>query len=113
VCFFTEEEALADGESLEMLRQPGYVRARAVLEDVDCFDAPFFNIAPREAEVMDPQHRVFLECAWQALEDAGYDPDRYSGFAFGLGLERIAMLRHEFPDLRELWRNDLRFARQF
>jgi phenylalanyl-tRNA synthetase alpha chain len=47
------------------------------------------------------------------FEFVGYEPDRYSGFAFGLGLERIAMLRHEFPDLRELWRNDLRFARQF
>ena len=47
------------------------------------------------------------------FEFVGYDPDRYSGFAFGLGLERIAMLRHEFPDLRELWRNDLRFSRQF
>ena len=46
-------------------------------------------------------------------EFVGYDPDRYSGFAFGLGLERIAMLRHEFPDLRELWRNDLRFSDQF
>jgi phenylalanyl-tRNA synthetase alpha chain len=47
------------------------------------------------------------------FEFVGYDPERYSGFAFGLGLERIAMLRHEFPDLRELWRNDLRFSRQF
>jgi phenylalanyl-tRNA synthetase alpha chain len=47
------------------------------------------------------------------FEFVGYDPERYSGFAFGLGLERIAMLRHEFPDLRELWRNDLRFAGQF
>jgi phenylalanyl-tRNA synthetase alpha chain len=47
------------------------------------------------------------------FEFVGYDPERYTGFAFGLGLERIAMLRHEFPDLRELWRNDLRFARQF
>lgn len=47
------------------------------------------------------------------FEFVGYDSERYSGFAFGLGLERIAMLRHEFPDLRELWRNDLRFARQF
>jgi phenylalanyl-tRNA synthetase alpha chain len=46
-------------------------------------------------------------------EFVGYDPERYSGFAFGWGLERIAMLRHEFPDLRELWRNDLRFSRQF
>ncbi|MFN0153932.1 MAG: phenylalanine--tRNA ligase subunit alpha [Gaiella sp.] len=47
------------------------------------------------------------------FEFAGYDPERYSGFAFGWGLERIAMLRHEFPDLRELWRNDLRFSEQF
>jgi phenylalanyl-tRNA synthetase alpha chain len=47
------------------------------------------------------------------FEFVGFDPERYSGFAFGWGLERIAMLRHEFPDLRELWRNDVRFARQF
>ena len=47
------------------------------------------------------------------FEFVGYDPERYTGFAFGWGLERIAMLRHEFPDLRELWRDDLRFARQF
>jgi len=46
-------------------------------------------------------------------EFVGYDAERYSGFAFGWGLERIAMLRHEFPDLRELWRNDLRFSGQF
>lgn len=47
------------------------------------------------------------------FEFVGYDAERYSGFAFGWGLERIAMLRHEFPDLRELWRNDLRFSSQF
>jgi phenylalanyl-tRNA synthetase alpha chain len=47
------------------------------------------------------------------FEFVGYDAERYTGFAFGWGLERIAMLRHEFPDLRELWRNDLRFSRQF
>jgi phenylalanyl-tRNA synthetase alpha chain len=47
------------------------------------------------------------------FEHVGYDPEQVSGFAFGWGLERIAMLRHEFPDLRELWRNDLRFSRQF
>jgi phenylalanyl-tRNA synthetase alpha chain len=47
------------------------------------------------------------------LANVGYDPEQVSGFAFGWGLERIAMLRHEFPDVRELWRNDLRFAEQF
>jgi phenylalanyl-tRNA synthetase alpha chain len=47
------------------------------------------------------------------FEFVGYDPERYSGFAFGWGLERIAVLRHGIPDLRELWRNDLRLLRQF
>jgi amino acid adenylation domain-containing protein len=56
-----------------------YVRARSVLDGVDLFDAAFFGIYPKEAEVMDPQHRLFLECAWEALESAGYDPDAYPG----------------------------------
>ena len=47
------------------------------------------------------------------FEFVGYDPERYSGFAFGWGLERIAVLRHGIPDLRELWRNDPRLLRQF
>jgi phenylalanyl-tRNA synthetase alpha chain len=47
------------------------------------------------------------------LEFVGYDPERVSGFAFGLGLERIAQLRHGVPDIRLLWENDLRFTRQF
>lgn len=47
------------------------------------------------------------------FEAVGYDPEEWSGFAFGLGIERIAMLRHGFPDLRLLWENDLRFLRQF
>jgi phenylalanyl-tRNA synthetase alpha chain len=49
----------------------------------------------------------------QLFEFVGYDPERYSGFAFGWGLERIAVLRHGIPDLRELWRDDLRLLRQF
>ena len=56
-----------------------YVSAGAVLQDADRFDAAFFGYAKREAEVMDPQHRIMLECAWSALEDAGYDPQRYDG----------------------------------
>jgi phenylalanyl-tRNA synthetase alpha chain len=47
------------------------------------------------------------------LEFVGYDPEEVSGFAFGLGLERIAQLRHNVPDIRLLWENDLRFLRQF
>jgi amino acid adenylation domain-containing protein len=58
---------------------PRYIRARSVLDDVDLFDAEFFGIYPREAELMDPQQRLFLECCWQAIEDAGYVPDTYPG----------------------------------
>ena len=58
---------------------PEYVAAGAPLDDADAFDASFFGYARREAEIMDPQHRVFLECAWAALEDAGYDPSTYPG----------------------------------
>ena len=63
----------------ELSKRPTYVRARSILADVDLFDAEFFNIYPREAELMDPQHRLFLECCWQALEDAAYDPFTFQG----------------------------------
>lgn len=56
-----------------------FVGARGILEGVDQFDASFFGIFPKEAEIMDPQHRLFLECAWEALESAGYDPEAYPG----------------------------------
>lgn len=52
------------------------LKAAALLEDIELFDASFFGFNPREAEIMDPQHRLFLECAWEALEDAGYDSER-------------------------------------
>jgi acyl transferase domain-containing protein/glutamate-1-semialdehyde aminotransferase/non-ribosomal peptide synthetase component F/thioesterase domain-containing protein len=55
------------------------VAARGILEDVDQFDAAFFGIYPREAELMDPQHRIFLECAWESLESAGYNPQTFPG----------------------------------
>jgi acyl transferase domain-containing protein/glutamate-1-semialdehyde aminotransferase len=56
-----------------------FVNARGVLENVDLLDADFFDIYPREAELIDPQHRLFLECAWEAVESAGYDPEKYDG----------------------------------
>lgn len=79
VSFFTDQELAAAGENPAQLADPRYVRAKAALEDADLFDAAFFGFTPREAEAMDPQHRVFLECAWEALEDAACDPERIAG----------------------------------
>jgi acyl transferase domain-containing protein len=76
---FSDDELLANGVPPELFKEPNYVRARAVLADVELFDASFFGFTPREAEVTDPQHRLFLECAWEALEDAGYDPAGCAG----------------------------------
>lgn len=61
------------------LDDPRFVKARAVLEKPEWFDAAFFGMNPKEAEMMDPQHRVFLECCWEALETAGCNPDAFDG----------------------------------
>ncbi|MEO8425663.1 MAG: type I polyketide synthase [Verrucomicrobiota bacterium] len=76
---FTDDELQASGIDSELLKDSTYVKARSVLEDVDLFDAGFFGFTAREAENTDPQHRIFLECAWQALENAGYVPENYRG----------------------------------
>jgi amino acid adenylation domain-containing protein len=76
--FFTDAEL--DPHIPQYLRNdPDYVKARGIIEDADKFDALFFKMAPRMAEVMDPQQRIFLEIAWEALEDTGYLPDKYDG----------------------------------
>src|SRR6266567_6743708 len=77
--FFSDEELLRAGVEPELLQHPNYVKAGAVLEGIELFDAPFFGYTPREAATTDPQHRLFLECAWEALEDAAYDPETYPG----------------------------------
>jgi phthiocerol/phenolphthiocerol synthesis type-I polyketide synthase E len=76
---FTAEELAASGVDEKTLANPSFVNAGAVIPGADSFDASFFGINSREAEIMDPQHRVLLETAWEALEDAGYDPESYEG----------------------------------
>ncbi|MDH6128766.1 beta-ketoacyl synthase N-terminal-like domain-containing protein [Kitasatospora sp. GP82] len=71
---FTLEEALADGADPAEVSRPDYVPAKGLLADADRFEAELFGFNPREAAVLDPQHRLLLETAWKALEDAGYDP---------------------------------------
>ncbi|HLE83424.1 MAG TPA: amino acid adenylation domain-containing protein, partial [Thermoanaerobaculia bacterium] len=96
---FTDEELLAAGFSPEELADPSLVKARGALDDPDLFDAAFFGYSPREAAVIDPQQRLFLEVSWQALEDAGYGcvgaADRrggdFAGLAAAEGAARVGV----------------------
>ncbi len=78
ISVFAPEE-LGPGIEAHLRDDPDYVRARGMIEGAELFDAAFFGISPLEAQVMDPQQRVFLELAHQALESAGCDPERYAG----------------------------------
>ena len=79
ITFFTDEELRAAGVPREEREHPDYVPAFGALEGIDRFDAGFWGYSPREAETLEPAHRLFLECAWEAMEDAGYDPGRVPG----------------------------------
>jgi len=79
ITFFSDEHLLKAGVHPNTINDPRYVKAKACIDDAEMFDAWLFGFNPREAEIMDPQHRVFMECAWEALEKAGYDSERYNG----------------------------------
>ncbi len=97
---FTDDELAAAGADRS---DPAFVNAGATMDGIDEFDAAFFGMSRREAELTDPQHRVFLECAWSALEHAGYDPATFDGRigVFG-GVAANTYFRHNVmthPDL--------------
>ncbi|MFL5542434.1 MAG: type I polyketide synthase, partial [Longimicrobiaceae bacterium] len=79
ISFFAPEQLVAEGVAPETVADPAFVPAHGAMPDAFAFDAPFFGVTPAEARAMDPQQRVFLECAWSALEDAGYEPGRVPG----------------------------------
>ncbi|MGW2722339.1 amino acid adenylation domain-containing protein [Streptomyces sp. NPDC001492] len=92
---FTDEELLAAGVAPDEAARPDYVRRLGVLGDMEGFDAAFFGFSRREAEMLDPQHRLLLECAWEALEHAGCAPgttDKVTGVYAGVG--ESAYLHH-------------------
>lgn len=95
IAVLTQEEMRAAGIPEQISRLPGYVNASPVLDGIDQFDAQFFGFSARDATLTDPQHRLFLETAWEALEDAGYDPEQYPG-AIGVfgGCELSSYLYH-------------------
>ncbi|EAU62130.1 amino acid adenylation domain protein, partial [Stigmatella aurantiaca DW4/3-1] len=74
ISFLTERELRQSMDDPSMLSDPSYVRASSSLEDVELFDADLFGFMPKQARITDPQHRIFMECVWEAIEDAGYNP---------------------------------------
>ena len=79
----SEGDLLANGESPAKMRHRNYVPAAATLDKFDHFDADFFGFSPKEAAILDPQHRQFLEVAWEAMENAGHTPE---GFKAPIGV---------------------------
>ncbi|MDQ1355259.1 MAG: hypothetical protein QG657_5569, partial [Acidobacteriota bacterium] len=79
ITFFSDEELEKAGVDSDLIKDPNYVKAFGALDGVEYFDASFFGYTPREAEIMNPQMRFFHECTWDALEDAGYNPESYGG----------------------------------
>ena len=88
VRFRSPAELRADGVDDALIQDPDFVPAVPEFEGMAGFDAPFFGFSPQDAEIMDPQHRIFLEVAWHAFEHAGYDPrgrDEAVGVYTGVG----------------------------
>lgn len=79
ISFFSDEELDPFGLDPAALRHPSFVKAKGIIEGIDQFDPAFFGYSGRDALLMDPQHRLFLECCWEALETAGYDPRALKG----------------------------------
>ncbi|MGE5343914.1 MAG: amino acid adenylation domain-containing protein [Candidatus Omnitrophota bacterium] len=77
ICFLSDDELNESGAPPDLISNPSYVKAVSVMDGIEYFDAHFFGYTPNEADIMDPQIRIFHECAWHALEDAGYDPYTY------------------------------------
>jgi amino acid adenylation domain-containing protein len=79
ITFFADAELQAAGVEQELLANPNYVKAKGILDQIEFFDANFFGYSPNDAQILDPQIRIFHECIWEALEDAGYNPFTYQG----------------------------------
>lgn len=110
ITFFSDDELIEDGIDPILVRDPNYVKAAGVYEGTYLFDADFFGYTPREAELLDPQHRIFLECSYQALEHAGYDPWTYDGRIGVFAGAGFTQYLFELLALPDLWRTTSRFA---
>ena len=100
ISFFEDAEILASGVEEELLKDPNYVKASPILKDIEGFDADFWGYSPKEAQLLDPQQRLFLKCAWESLEDAGYDPFNYRGdiSLYGGAATNTYLLNNIYPN---------------
>ncbi|WP_449418332.1 alpha/beta fold hydrolase [Phormidium nigroviride] len=102
ISFFSDEELEETGVDSSLYSRPNYVKAAPVLDDVEMFDASFFGYSPREAKTLDPQIRLFMECALEALESAGYGPNNRAGNDVGVFASQSLstyLLKHVHPSL--------------
>jgi len=116
ISFFSLAELVESGISLSLASRPDYIRAKGVIQGVEYFDSYFFGFNPREAGLLDPQLRLYHECCWSALEDAGYYPDAvpgaigvYSGATVDVSWMMAMAARYQNSnddfDLAILWNN--------
>lgn len=100
ISFFSDQDILDSGVDAELVDNPNYVKASPTLDNIEDFDAEFWGYSPKEAQLLDPQQRLFLECAWESLEDAGYDPFNYQGDIglYGGAATNTYLLNHIYPN---------------
>jgi acyl transferase domain-containing protein/acyl-CoA synthetase (AMP-forming)/AMP-acid ligase II/acyl carrier protein len=108
ISFFDDAEILASGVDADLLRNPNYVKASPIIDNLESFDADFWGYTPKEAQLLDPQQRLFLECAWESLEDAGYNPLEYRGdiALYGGAATNTYLLNHIYPHRHSLDEQD-------
>lgn len=84
ISHFTTEELAEAGIAPSLLANPNYIRSKGILADIDLFDAEFFGLSVHDATLLDPQQRLFLQCAWEVLQDAGYAPSKEKASRVGV-----------------------------
>lgn len=104
ISVFSDQELLLTGVPPHLIKNANYVKASGVLSNVEMFDAHLFGYSPGEAAIMDPQHRIFMECAWEALEDAGCNAETYNGLigVYAGASMNTYLYNHLRPDLKSL-----------
>ncbi|ELS02296.1 polyketide synthase family protein [Xenococcus sp. PCC 7305] len=108
ISFFSDREVLESGVDNDLLNNTHYVKASPILDNIEDFDADFWGYNPKEAQLLDPQQRLFLECAWESLEDAGYDPLSYPGEIglYGGAATNTYLLNHIYPNRHKIDERD-------